>query len=370
MISATTAERWINVSAMIISGVAIHVRSRSRWTVLTPTDSSRVRRRADAIVGGRWIESVRDSNRRDRRPGRPDRRRGNQRGGDAAQIILGDPQSWSAPSFAYPAGRRRWPRPRQEQGVRLYVHSAYVINVASLNNRLRIPSRKLLQQTVQAAAEIGAAGVVVHGGHVTKDDDPEVGFDNWRKAVEGLELPVPLLIENTAGGTHAMARYLESIEKLWTAISAAENIGRVGFCLDTCHAFAAGLELDTVVEKVLAITGRIDLVHANDSQGGFNSGRDRHANFGQGKIEPEELADGGAWPPRPRAPTSSARPRARPRTRRRTSRGCASRSGSRRAEGRRHRCPAAVVRRRPAAQSRRRRDGPRWRTEPVGARSA
>jgi deoxyribonuclease-4 len=48
--------------------------------------------------------------------------------------------------------------------------------------------------------------------------------------------------------------------------------------------------LDTVVEKVLGITGRIDLVHANDSQGGFGSGRDRHANFGQGKIEPEQLA--------------------------------------------------------------------------------
>jgi deoxyribonuclease-4 len=212
------------------------------------------------------------------------------RGGDAAQIILGDPQSWSAPSTAYPDGPQGLAKAAADQGVRLYVHSAYVINVASLNNRLRIPSRKLLQQTVQAAAEIGAAGVVVHGGHVTKDDDPEKGFDNWRKAVEGLELPVPLLIENTAGGTHAMARYLESIEKLWTAIGTTDNAARVGFCLDTCHAFAAGLELDTVVQKVLAITGRIDLVHANDSQGGFGSGRDRHANFGQGKIEPEQLA--------------------------------------------------------------------------------
>ena len=212
------------------------------------------------------------------------------RGGDAAQIILGDPQSWSAPSFAFPDGPEALVAAAAEQGVRLYVHSAYVINVASLNNRLRIPSRKLLQQTVHAAAKIGAAGVVVHGGHVTKDDDPETGFDNWRKAVEGLELPIPLLIENTAGGTHAMARYLESIEKLWAAIATTANAERVGFCLDTCHAFAAGLELDTVVEKVLGITGRIDLVHANDSQGGFGSGRDRHANFGQGKIEPEQLA--------------------------------------------------------------------------------
>jgi len=213
-----------------------------------------------------------------------------ERGGDAAQIILGDPQSWAKPDVAFAGGAEALAKAAAEQGVRLYVHSAYVINVASANNRIRIPSRKLLQQSITAAAEIGAAGVVVHGGHVTKDDDPDAGFDNWRKAVEGLELPIPLLIENTAGGSHAMARYLEAIEKLWAAIGQTPNAERVGFCLDTCHAFAAGLELDTVVEKVLGITGRIDLVHANDSQGGFGSGRDRHANFGQGKIEPEQLA--------------------------------------------------------------------------------
>ena len=213
-----------------------------------------------------------------------------ERGGDAAQIILGDPQAWTKPGVVFPGGAEALAKGAAEQGLRIYVHSAYVINVASANNRIRIPSRKLLQQSVTAAAEIGAAGVVVHGGHVTKDDDPAVGFENWRKAVEGLDLPVPLLIENTAGGNHAMARYLEAIEQLWAAVGQTPNADKVGFCLDTCHAFAAGLELETVVEKVLAITGRIDLVHANDSQGGFGSGRDRHANFGQGKIEPEQLA--------------------------------------------------------------------------------
>ena len=212
------------------------------------------------------------------------------RGADAAQILLGDPQAWRKPEVGYPGGGSALAEAAKTQGLRVYVHSAYVINVASTNNRIRIPSRKLLQQSVAAAAELGAAGVVVHGGHVTKDDDPEAGYDNWRKAVEGLELDCPLLIENTAGGNHAMARYLEAIEKLWAAVSGGPNSDKIGFCLDTCHAFAAGLELDTVVERVLAITGRIDLVHANDSQGGFGSGRDRHLNFGQGKIPPEQLA--------------------------------------------------------------------------------
>ena len=213
-----------------------------------------------------------------------------ERGGDAAQILIGDPQGWSKPEVRYPGGAEALAKAAAEQDVRLYVHAAYVINVASTNNRIRIPSRKLLQQSVDAGAQLGAAGVVVHGGHVTKDDDPAAGFENWRKAVEGLELSCTLLIENTAGGNHAMARYLESIERLWEAVGGGPNGERIGFCLDTCHAFAAGLELESVVERVLAITGRIDLVHANDSQGGFDSGRDRHANFGQGKIPPEQLA--------------------------------------------------------------------------------
>ena len=74
------------------------------------------------------------------------------------------------------------------------------------------------------------------------------------------------------------------------AISAAEGFEEVGFCLDTCHAHAAGLELHGLVERIRAITGRIDLVHANDSRDAFDSGADRHTNFGSGFIDADELA--------------------------------------------------------------------------------
>ena len=71
------------------------------------------------------------------------------------------------------------------------------------------------------------------------------------------------------------------------AISAAEGFEQVGFCLDTCHAWAGGIELGDAVERVRAITGRIDLVHANDSRDAFDSGADRHTNFGEGKVDPD-----------------------------------------------------------------------------------
>ena len=107
------------------------------------------------------------------------------------------------------------------------MHAPYVVNVATTNNRIRIPSRKLLQQHVDAAAEIGAKGLVVHGGHVNASDDPATGFDNWRKAIEATDLKLPLLLENTAGGDHAMARRLDRIAGTWEAIQAAEGAEQV-----------------------------------------------------------------------------------------------------------------------------------------------
>ena len=206
------------------------------------------------------------------------------------QFFLGDPQGYKGPEFRYAGGAEGLKADAEAAGIGLYVHAPYIVNVATTNNRIRIPSRKLLQQHVDAAAAIGARGLIVHGGHVQDDDDPAKGFDNWRKAIEATDLKLPLLIENTAGGDNAMTRYLDRIGRVWDAISGTEQADQVGFCLDTCHAHAGGNALETVVDDVLAITGRIDLVHCNDSRDEFDSGADRHANFGAGKIDPDLLA--------------------------------------------------------------------------------
>ena len=206
------------------------------------------------------------------------------------QMFLGDPQSYKGPVVEYAGGAEGLKADAAEAGIAIYVHAPYVINVATTNNRIRIPSRKLLQQHVNVAAEIGARGLIVHGGHVNKTDDPEKGFDNWRKAIEATDLAVPVLIENTAGGDNAMTRHLERIARVWDAIDGTEGADQVGFCLDTCHAHAGGNALDTVVDDIRAITGRIDLVHCNDSRDAFDSGADRHANLGEGHIDAALLA--------------------------------------------------------------------------------
>ncbi|HXV92791.1 MAG TPA: deoxyribonuclease IV [Pseudonocardia sp.] len=206
-----------------------------------------------------------------------------ERGAEVVQFFLADPQGWKKP-----------PRHPQADALRdgeltVVVHSPYVVNLASVNNRIRIPSRKLVVQHAAAAAEVGAIGLVVHGGHVTRGEDPAQGVENWRKffarqAAEG-GFPVPVLIENTAGGENAMARKFDALARLWDAVAEFE----VGFCLDTCHAHAAGEDLLGVVDRIKAITGRVDLVHLNDSRDEFDSARDRHANIGAGTIDPDLL---------------------------------------------------------------------------------
>ncbi|GAA2674791.1 MULTISPECIES: deoxyribonuclease IV [Nonomuraea] len=200
-----------------------------------------------------------------------------ERDAEIVQFFLGDPQGYKAPVLP----------DKPVEGVDVYIHAPYLINVATTNNRIRIPSRKLLEQHLKAAASLGAKGLIVHGGHLNKDEDPQIGFDNWRKVFERMDCPIPVLIENTAGGDNAVARRLDRIARLWDALDGFD----VGFCLDTCHAHAGGEELVDVVDRVKAITGRIDLVHCNDSRDAFDSGADRHANLGQGQIDSELILE-------------------------------------------------------------------------------
>jgi deoxyribonuclease IV len=193
-------------------------------------------------------------------------------GAECVQLFVGPPQSWKKPP----------PRPDAD-GLRasklpVYVHAPYLINVSSPNNRIRIPSRKILANTLERAGEIDAAGVIVHAGHA--EDGIDRGFIRWRKALEENESPVPILIENTAGGDNAMARHVDVLARLWDEIGDFD----VGFCFDTCHAHAAGEELSDVVERTLDAVGKIDVLHCNDSRDLPGTGADRHANFSDGNI--------------------------------------------------------------------------------------
>jgi deoxyribonuclease IV len=204
-------------------------------------------------------------------------------GADCVQVFLSDPQGWRKPEPREDAAELR------SSDVPVYVHAPYLINVCSPRNNVRYGSRKILQQTCQGAADVDAAAVIVHAGHA--EDAVAEGVGRWVRTLEMLESSVPVLIENTPGGTNAVARRFDALARLWEAVSAVDAGVEIGFCFDTCHAHAAGEELSDAVERVVAIVGRIDLLHANDSRDPPGTGADRHANLGKGEIGSELLSE-------------------------------------------------------------------------------
>ena len=115
------------------------------------------------------------------------------------------------------------------------------------------------------------------------------GPGRWLRSLDLLETDVKVLVENTAGGENAVARRFDALARLWDAIGDADHGIDLGFCFDTCHAHAAGEELGDAVERAVAITGGLDLLHANDSRDPAGTGADRHERLGEGKIDPEAL---------------------------------------------------------------------------------
>jgi len=198
-------------------------------------------------------------------------------GAECVQLFLSDPQTWRKPP------ERADAQELIDSALDVYVHAPYLINVCSPKPNIRYGSRKILQQTCDGAAAVGAAAVIVHAGYA--EDGIEEGVGRWPRTLEMLTSDVPVLIENTAGGENAVGRRFDALARLWDAIAAGkENDVELGFCFDTCHAHSAGEELSDAVERVCGIVGTIDLLHANDSKDPAGSGRDRHQNLGAGEV--------------------------------------------------------------------------------------
>ena len=105
-----------------------------------------------------------------------------------------------------------------------------------------------------------------------------------------------LLLEHTAGSGAQLASTVHDLEPY---LASLEGHPRLGICLDTCHAFAAGHDLAApggvramLTALVAAVgKGRLRLVHANDSKDRRGSCRDRHTNIGAGNIGAEPFAE-------------------------------------------------------------------------------
>jgi deoxyribonuclease-4 len=179
------------------------------------------------------------------------------------------------------------------------VHAPYLVNLAAPDEELWRKSTAALADQLGRAALLGAAAVVVHPG--SRGAKPlEWGLERTASAVEaaldaagrGRRGP-GVWLENTAGGGASLGRTLSQLA--WWCRRLAGR--RVGFCLDTAHAFAAGYHLESPagVERFLARVqdmvglASVRLWHLNDTVHPRASRRDQHAHLGRGLIGPAGL---------------------------------------------------------------------------------
>ena len=211
-------------------------------------------------------------------------------GAEAIQIFASSPRMWR---FVEPKPEeiKLFKKLSREKNIDpCYIHGSYLVNIGG-DPSLLDKSIASLTKTMNIAGEIGAKGVIFHGGsHKGK------GFENiLEQAVECLHEVLAnspdhvfLCIENSAGmGSHIGSSF-EEIARIIDAV----NKPNLKVCLDTEHLFAAGynianpVDLEMIMNEFNTKIGidQLVAVHANDSKVEFGSGIDRHENIGEGHI--------------------------------------------------------------------------------------
>jgi deoxyribonuclease-4 len=174
----------------------------------------------------------------------------------------------------------------------LVIHAIYLLNPASEKEEFREKSLAALTLALNAGAQLGALGVVLHPGSALKDGDVGAAIKRAGEVIkEALEESegCDLHLEDTAGAGGTLGRSFEELAALIEHAGAGE---RLGVCLDSCHLHASGYDMRSpesiaaVIDEFDRVVGcnRLGSLHVNDSVMPLGSNRDRHVNLGDGEI--------------------------------------------------------------------------------------
>jgi len=174
----------------------------------------------------------------------------------------------------------------------VFVHTSYLINLASLNSSVLARSIPFLSYELENADVLSAEYIVLHTGSASGDVETSARERAVRSLVKALtkkKYKTKILLENTAGEKGDIT---SSIRNLSDIIDNCHNDGIGGICIDTCHAFAAGYDLrtregvDMLFHEIDEYVGleNLRLIHLNDSKKTCGSGVDRHEHIGKGYI--------------------------------------------------------------------------------------
>ncbi|MEK7523598.1 MAG: deoxyribonuclease IV [Patescibacteria group bacterium] len=174
----------------------------------------------------------------------------------------------------------------------VFLHAAYLVNLGSPSPDQQKKAIQSLTEHLQIVEKIGAQGLIFHLGSyngTTRElalEQTVMGMQQVLKNVPGV---AQLVMENSAGGGQKLGYEAKEVGELFERVKSP----RVKVCIDTAHAFEAGIiesytaaNIQKFVDEWDAAVGIKNVValHVNDSKSGPSSHHDRHENLGEGYI--------------------------------------------------------------------------------------
>ncbi|KAA0550056.1 deoxyribonuclease IV [Bacillus sp. BGMRC 2118] len=170
-------------------------------------------------------------------------------------------------------------------------HTPYPTNLTPSSDKRKLTIDSLLND-LEIAEACGSIGVVVHFGSQIDTHDPLKGYlvmiEMLNEVLINWHGDALVLLENVAGKPGVMGTTLEEQVQIRNLCKFPD---KVGFCLDTCHAFASdewtGEKYEDFMQKgnELSYFKHLKVIHLNNSKYENGSGKDRHANIDSGKID-------------------------------------------------------------------------------------
>lgn len=172
-----------------------------------------------------------------------------------------------------------------------FIHAPYTINLCNdLDQQSHCGGIEIAKNNMDGSVGMGCEGVIIHMGKNVQKRDSEVAKNNFvhgvTKILKETDKNSVLILENGAGVGSEVSTSLPELSQIRKSLE-KKHRKRVKFCIDTCHLFAAGYEIDENFEGIIANTlgwENVALVHLNDSKCERNSRKDRHADVGEGFI--------------------------------------------------------------------------------------
>jgi deoxyribonuclease-4 len=215
-------------------------------------------------------------------------------GSNAVQVFTKNNRQWAGPPVD-PVDVARWQVELPAQGVLYAVsHASYLINLASPKPEIWERSIAAQADELRRAHAYGIRHVVLHPGSHT-GSGVENGIARVAAALDRIHAATPgcdetrTLLELMAGQGDTLGASFGQLRRM---IDRVAEPSRVGVCLDTCHAFAAGYDLRSAAgyaAMMAELEGdlgrqRVQCWHFNDSKGALGSHLDRHTHIGEGAI--------------------------------------------------------------------------------------